>query len=351
MKLTITLDVECPPWLRKVLWVAGPAILLAGVQAAYADVPHAFEDNQVLTAAQLNGNFIALDTTLADVDGKVADVDDKVADVEQRVAALEAPAPEPACPRGYAHDTTVTAFTVCKKGDDQVVKVGQGGAAYWIDRYEASVWDTPAASGTQYFEDSNDFPGTFQGNGQWSGPTPPAYAVSKAGVSPARFVTWFQAREACAASGKRLPLVQEWIGAARGTPDPGSASGTAGECVTQAASPRAAGGATTCVSSSGVEDMIGNVSELTSEWSASPAHAAGEVASAFPWPGNYSGDATVGITSVGQLGAGYSVGLPAVYTLGGHYLASTGSGIFAIELSISPAAAGAVQGFRCVVPR
>ena len=47
------------------------------------------------------------------------------------------------------------------------------------------------------------------------------YAVSLAGVPPSAFLTWFQAQEACANSGKRLPTNAEWQVAASGSPDPG----------------------------------------------------------------------------------------------------------------------------------
>ena len=36
------------------------------------------------------------------------------------------------------------------------------------------------------------------------------YALSLAGVTPSGYVTWFQAQQACANSGKRLPSSAEW---------------------------------------------------------------------------------------------------------------------------------------------
>jgi formylglycine-generating enzyme required for sulfatase activity len=52
------------------------------------------------------------------------------------------------------------------------------------------------------------------------------YAVSLPSVLPSAFITWFQAQEACANSGKRLPTSAEWQMAANGTPDPGPDNGT-----------------------------------------------------------------------------------------------------------------------------
>ena len=47
------------------------------------------------------------------------------------------------------------------------------------------------------------------------------YAVSLPSEIPAAFITWFQAQEACANAGKRLPTNAEWQVGANGTPDPG----------------------------------------------------------------------------------------------------------------------------------
>src|SRR5712692_3302837 len=92
-----------------------------------------------------------------------------------------------------------------------------------VDKYEASVWEIPAtktllinkvkngratlanlAAGggiIQHGTDSNDYgsgcPDTGNGCTDF-------YAVSIAGVRPARFITWFQAVAACRNAGKRL---------------------------------------------------------------------------------------------------------------------------------------------------
>src|SRR5262249_16884910 len=47
----------------------------------------------------------------------------------------------PDCPIGYIRDLSVPNIVLCKQGVDEVVKVGRKGSAFWIDRYEASVWD------------------------------------------------------------------------------------------------------------------------------------------------------------------------------------------------------------------
>lgn len=159
----------------------------------------------------------------------------------------DAVAPNPDCPGGYTKDPGpaapfLPASIVCQKGADEVVKVGTGASAFWIDRYEASVWDGPVA-GTQKFAGVDDSgPSTFSKNGQV---VTPYYARSVPGVVAATRITWFQAVEVCAASGKRLPNGEEWLRAARGTADPttendGTAAGN-NRCNTKASGPRNTG--------------------------------------------------------------------------------------------------------------
>ncbi len=97
------------------------------------------------------------------------------------------------------------------------MKVGTGGSAFWIDRCEASVCANPDGTGMQYGVASDDYPASFPPNGQWSGTTPPVYALSRAlaNSKPSAYITWFQALEACAASGERMPTGEEWLTAAR----------------------------------------------------------------------------------------------------------------------------------------
>src|SRR5262249_12706208 len=59
----------------------------------------------------------------------------------------------PDCPLGYDHDVTIAQYLVCRRGFDEVVRVGTGATAFWADRYEASVWSNPDGSGTQYGPD------------------------------------------------------------------------------------------------------------------------------------------------------------------------------------------------------
>lgn len=251
------------------------------------------------------------------------------------------------CPSGYDRDTT-PGIIVCKRGDDELVKVGEGASSFWVDRFEASAWDSFDAPATQYGTTSDDYPVTFADTGGWA---TQVYALSRRGVSPSRYVTWFQALEACHASGKRLPLKSEWLTAARGTVDPGSHDGTGGACRTAGTAPRSTGDGTQCRSAWGAEDMVGGIWEWTDEWYAG---LGAGTPTAQPWPtagvtGSYGGDGTFNITSSAQNGgSGNTVGLPAAALRGGAWDNGTAAGIFALDLREGPSYAETRVGFRCV---
>ena len=152
--------------------------------------------------------------------------------------------------------TPITATSTSCKGNsarDIMVKVGP----LCIDKYEASVWSRPDGTGTQYGTHSkgDDFPETFPDTGNW---IVPLYAVSKAGVMPSGDITWFQAQQACALSGKRLLTNAEWQKAAAGTPD-------GAPCIVSTSGPRVTG-TPGCVSKWGTFDMTGNLAEWVTDW-------------------------------------------------------------------------------------
>ena len=159
-----------------------------------------------------------------------------------------------------------------------------------IDKYEASVWDLSGLTGTAKAElvekiqkgtvtgaellaagaiqrgvGSDDYgagcPAT--GNGCVN-----LYAVSIPGVTPSRFMTWFQVLAFARNSGKRLPTNAEWQAAALGTPDTGGADNGATTCNTDNRAPGVTptGSRTSCVSDVGAFDMVGNLWEWVADW-------------------------------------------------------------------------------------
>lgn len=292
----------------------------------------------------------------------------------------------PDCPVGYERVTDAVFFTpesdrrLCQKSRmdgamrvvyDEVVRVGTGASAFWIDRYEASVWrsrdatrgvldspTTPFGAGV-----GADYPRVFSVNG--SGPiSEQFFAVSRAEVRPSANLTWFQASEACAASGKRLPTGDEWLRAARNAQD-------VVQCQLDAVGPRPTGAAGPCVSGWGVQDMIGNLSEWTAEWYAGPAipgpvyNDAGQVVDAAlvvdveieraPWPEGadmYSLDTTINVASASiTADGGASQGAPSGATRGGNYRSGPRGGRHHLDLAGAPSYASSRIGFRCVIPR
>lgn len=274
------------------------------------------------------------------------------------------------CPRGYSLASGFTGITVCRRAlaagsFDEVVRVGRGNSAFWIDRYESDVTSQSDGGGAQLFTSDDSF-GGLPRNGQWTGTTPLAYAHSRTGRPPARSITWFQANEACRASGKRLPTGDEWLTAARGSPDPGNNVGTIGgnsQCHTApGASPeiRATGLGTSCASAWGAQDLVGNLSEWTAEWFSgvgAVGGAAGEVNfNVANWPAEYGMDGTINLNgSVRRTTpngpSDLVVGLPAAVSRGGSFTLGTSSGVFNLAANLAPTVWNSTVGFRCIVPR
>ncbi|HMJ51351.1 MAG TPA: SUMF1/EgtB/PvdO family nonheme iron enzyme [Polyangiaceae bacterium] len=290
-----------------------------------------------------DGSAVVFDLVIG---GEVAMADQPVGFVPQARYADQVGYSE--CPLHYERDTAEVAFTVCKRGNDTLVRVGKDAAAFWIDRYEASVWEHADGTGRIYEEGRGDYP--IPPNGQ-VGANDNAYALSISGVPPTTWITWLQADVACRASGKRLPTSEEWGISARGTVDPGSSIGTGGTCRTDGAF-RTTGQGTACTSIWGAQDMIGNLAEWVSEWHAAPAlQEEAHGGSADSWGDGGAGDWTTNLSSGASLLSGFKLGLPAALMRGGYTGQETTAGIFALNLTTAPIHSWGVTGVRCVVPR
>ncbi|HKA16595.1 MAG TPA: SUMF1/EgtB/PvdO family nonheme iron enzyme [Myxococcota bacterium] len=160
------------------------------------------------------------------------------------------------------------------------------------------------------------------------------YAVAIPSVAPAASITWFQAQEACANSGKRLPTNAEWQGAANGTPDPGPDNGTT-DCNTASGAVPRTGDRANCVSSSGAFDMVGGVAEWVAEW--------------VPRPTVCTGWASFSDDDMCLAGADTTQPFPAALVRGGAFTSLGGvkAGPLALH-PFTPNHSSGFIGFRCV---
>jgi hypothetical protein len=140
--------------------------------------------------------------------------------------------------------------------DDEMVKAG----SVCIDKYEASLWDAP--SGGNQIVGNAAIDAACPDSGQPSGGADCEgfYARSVAGVEPARDVTYFQAQQALANSGKQLPTNAEWQQAVSGTPDVST------DCNVNTGAVQNTGANPNCVSRFGAFDMVGNMEEWVADW-------------------------------------------------------------------------------------
>jgi formylglycine-generating enzyme required for sulfatase activity len=226
-----------------------------------------------------------------------------------------------------------------------------------LDKYEASVWRVPnpittnlilvrkirlgrasrvdliAGGATQLGTASDDYaPCTDDGQNC----TNDIYAVSLPSEIPSASITWFQAQEACANAGKRLPTNAEWQVGVNGTPDPGPDNGTT-DCNT--ASDGAAsrtGTRTGCVSARGAFDMVGNLAEWVADWV--PA------STVCPGWGGFSND------DMCLAGASTTRNSPGAVVRGGAFASIDGpsAGPFAIRAGFAPFHSTSFIGLRCV---
>lgn len=197
-----------------------------------------------------------------------------------------------------------------------------------IDKYEASVWDSPTGT-TQYGVAADDYP--CGDNGQDC--TNNIYARSVAGVMPSAYLTWFQAQQACANVGKRLLANAEWQMAAVGTPDPGLDNGST-DCNT------AIGGTTVptgsrsdCRSAVGGFDMVGNLAEWVAEWVPASTECPG-------W-GSFSEDLMC-LSGVSTMASG-----PGALVRGGNQSMGAGAGPLTVSGTVAPSVSNYIFGFRC----
>ena len=224
-----------------------------------------------------------------------------------------------------------------------------------VDKHEASVWKIPipltakvldgtvtlaelTAGGAKQFGcfdtpgDHVPFPATFPETGNW---TKKLYAVSVAGVIPSTCVSWFQAEQACALSGKRLLTNQEWQRAAAGTPDPAldNKSTTCNIGSVPPFDPTKTGSRSACVSRWGVFDMVGNVAEWVADWSE-------RASTCVNLPSTYGNDMSC-------ISGPSGVHTPTALIRGGTWFDGAAAGVFSVNAFFSPSYRAVSVGFRC----
>jgi len=190
-------------------------------------------------ATEVNDNFTDVADSVNDNNSRIGVNETDIADNTAAIAGLGG---SPTCP-----------------SDMEPV----GSSSLCVDIYEASVYDDPTGGSklpagpiALCLADGSNCGANAVGTA--------IYARSVAGVLPNDSVSWHQAVHACANVGKRLPTTAEWQAAAAGTPS-GTGTGTDTNCNSQNLSVLVnTGVATSCVSTAGAFDMVGNLME----WSA-----------------------------------------------------------------------------------
>ena len=264
---------------------------------------------------------------------------------------------EQRCPPGYAFDTKTTGITLCKRGKDEMVKVGD----FWVDRYETSIVDSSAynsgtcdGAGKQFGKAGqnsyDDYPNTtgkeFPDNGNV---TLKLYACSSSGTQPSAHMTWFQAAAACALAGKHLCTNGEWQLAALGTPDDSFS------CVLGKTYSEVTGNRKKCESLFGARDMVGNLTEWVDWWGAAgPTWINKIVEHTTAWPlstsstGKHFGlDKTYNVNGTAHNRVQPTKGMPAAAVRGGNSSMTTEAGVFLFDLRQGPSNFLNTVGARC----
>jgi len=218
-------------------------------------------------------------------------------------------------PDGTVQTSAAVPMGACPTLDPSDEMIWVGGVC--IDKYEASIWDAPVGG--------NQITGAIPCNSNGQDCVGVIFARSVAGVGPRGSITWFQAQQALANSGKRLPSNAEWQMAVAGTPD------HSGPCNTDSGDVRNTGSDPGCISGWGAFDMVGNLWEWVAQWVPASTDCPG-------W-GTFSDDFMC------FAGASTTVQGPGALIRGGDLVSGASAGPFAIGGFFRPSSSGTI-GFR-----
>ena len=228
----------------------------------------------------------------------------------------------------------------CAGNDENDIMVRVGPLC--VDMYEASVWNTPEGGVTQYglVADTPDYPCGVNGS-NCGGSVANIYARSEAGVMPSTDITWFQAVQACANSGKRLLTNAEWQMAASGTPS--------GQCNIDSGARADTDANPNCVSNWGVVNMVGNIDEWVADWMAGTRETGGPGDNGST--GVEANNATFGEDGAIRIRMAWhqvdGSKFPSALYRGGDYDSASMAGEFALNGAHGPALSFRSIGFRC----
>lgn len=240
----------------------------------------------VMATPDVSGNF-SVEIPLASCAAHVFDGSDVTVEISVGGTVLSAARPinpvpyalyadrvgVPDCPLGYEHVTDATlpprAF-LCRKGADEMMRVGSGVQTFWMDRYLNSLWSSPDGTGTQILVGTSS---TIAANGTYTVPT---YTLSKVGVPTSHSFTYFQAQTLCRIVGKRLPTLAEMLLAVEGTPRfmqpwAGSTGVRPDECPGARMLDYNTGSTPQCISAWGVEQLLGYRTQILGQLQFAPA--------------------------------------------------------------------------------
>jgi formylglycine-generating enzyme required for sulfatase activity len=152
------------------------------------------------------------------------------------------------------------------------------------------------------------------------------YAVSTGVVTPASYVTWFQANVLCSNSNKRLPTNAEWQAAATM-----SSSAADAFCNIFSGAKSLTGDYGGCFSAFGAYDMTGNVAEWVADW-------VPRSTTSGTWSGSGDYQSLAGAATTGEPGA---------LLRGGFFNNGANAGPLTVSGLDSPSSPGNAFGFRC----